>query len=376
MAISAISSVSSLPAIAGPAGASAIGRGGRASAVEALARVSRERPEDRSVPAPGSDVASLSASNAISGAAKAGFGSTGAPATTPGLDRRGPESLVDRNLVGFAAADRNGVRKPSRTDLEGRLADLQAEKAALERNRLGATNQKAAEVSSVIAQLKARDGEVKGHEAAHIAAGGRFITGGASYSYQRGPDGVDYAIGGEVGIDSSPIPGKPEETIAKMQVVRAAALAPAEPSGADLSVAGAAAQAEAQAVAQLAEERSTASAPEKDSARRSNPVAAEPANSDSRDAQSLQGPRQKAEARKPGEAAGPAEPAAKSPTDPRQAAPAPESQAPRDTPAAQSAQSAQSAQGSALAPNPFDRTRQSGASGLQPVPGSTIDLVA
>jgi len=100
---------------------------------------------------------------------------------------------------------------------------------------------------SLIRALQARDATVRAHEAAHIGAGGGVITGGAHYSYQKGPDGRNYAVGGEVGIDASPVPGNPRATMAKMSVVRAAALAPAQPSGPDLAVAASATQAEAQA---------------------------------------------------------------------------------------------------------------------------------
>ncbi len=103
-------------------------------------------------------------------------------------------------------------------------------------------------------KLKARDAEVRMHEAAHMGAGGSHVRGGATYTYQQGPDGRSYAIGGEVGIDVSPVAGNPQATIQKMQQVRAAALAPAEPSGADRAVAGRAAQLEAQARTQLSEQ--------------------------------------------------------------------------------------------------------------------------
>ena len=109
--------------------------------------------------------------------------------------------------------------------------------------------------SIVAAQLKSRDADVRAHEAAHMAAGGRYITGGASYTYQAGPDGGEYAVGGEVGIDTSPVPGNPEETAQKMRIVRAAALAPSDPSAADLSVAAAAGEAEAAALAEIAQAR-------------------------------------------------------------------------------------------------------------------------
>lgn len=87
-----------------------------------------------------------------------------------------------------------------------------------------------------VAELKARDAEVRRHEQAHATTGGSY-AGSPSYEFQRGPDGRNYAVGGEVQIDVSPVPGDPQATIEKMQVVIAAALAPAEPSGADRSVA-------------------------------------------------------------------------------------------------------------------------------------------
>ena len=95
-----------------------------------------------------------------------------------------------------------------------------------------------------VSQLKKRDMEVKAHEQAHMAAGGGIVQGGATYEYQRGPDGKQYAMGGEVKIDLS-AEKTPEATIRKMQQVRRAALAPAQPSGTDRSVAAQASQIEA-----------------------------------------------------------------------------------------------------------------------------------
>ncbi len=93
------------------------------------------------------------------------------------------------------------------------------------------------EVKKVIAQLQARDREVRIHEQAHVAAGGQYVTSGPNYSYQTGPDGKRYAVGGNVGIDVSPIPDDPEATIAKARQVIQAAMAPAEPSSQDYAVA-------------------------------------------------------------------------------------------------------------------------------------------
>ncbi|MBE0490729.1 MAG: hypothetical protein IBX44_00585 [Sulfurospirillum sp.] len=101
-----------------------------------------------------------------------------------------------------------------------------------------------------ITKLQASDAGVRRHEAAHIASGGGVIKSGASFSYQQGPDGKLYAIGGEVAIDSSS-EADPQATIAKMQVVRSAALAPSDPSSTDYSVAATASMIEMQARIEL-----------------------------------------------------------------------------------------------------------------------------
>lgn len=107
------------------------------------------------------------------------------------------------------------------------------------------------EQEAQVQKLKARDQEVRAHEQAHLAAAGPYATGGPSYTYQKGPDGQRYAIGGEVQIDTSPVEGDPEATLRKAQIVRAAALAPAKPSSQDRAVAASASQMEAQALAEL-----------------------------------------------------------------------------------------------------------------------------
>lgn len=118
-----------------------------------------------------------------------------------------------------------------------------------------------------LAELKARDREVRAHEAAHQAVGGQY-AGAISYVYQRGPDGAQYAVGGEVSIDTAPVEGDPQATIEKMRTVRAAALAPAEPSPQDRAVAAQAMQLMLQAQSELASESA-----EDDS---SQPASAEP----------------------------------------------------------------------------------------------------
>ncbi|MFT6268139.1 MAG: hypothetical protein ACJAVV_000944 [Alphaproteobacteria bacterium] len=104
-----------------------------------------------------------------------------------------------------------------------------------------------------VQELKDRDREVRVHEQAHAAVGGQY-AGSPTYEYATGPDGKRYAVGGEVSIDVSE-EQKPEDTIQKMQIVRAAALAPAEPSTQDLKVAAEASQKENEARSQVSQQQ-------------------------------------------------------------------------------------------------------------------------
>ncbi|MFT7560285.1 MAG: hypothetical protein ACI93R_002203 [Flavobacteriales bacterium] len=110
-----------------------------------------------------------------------------------------------------------------------------------------------AQEAKVVTELSSRDREVRAHEAAHAAVGGQY-AGAPSYEFQRGPDGVNYAVGGEVSIDVGR-EASAAETIQKMLIVKAAALAPAEPSGQDMKVAAQATQQMVQAQQELASER-------------------------------------------------------------------------------------------------------------------------
>jgi len=107
----------------------------------------------------------------------------------------------------------------------------------------------------IVDELKQIDTNVRNHEMAHVAAGGAYITSGANFSYQRGPDGKNYAVGGEVGIDVAPIPGDPEATIRKMRQVRQAALAPGDPSPQDRKVAANAASQSLKSLSELTQLR-------------------------------------------------------------------------------------------------------------------------
>lgn len=104
-------------------------------------------------------------------------------------------------------------------------------------------------------QLKQTDREVRQHEMAHQTVGGAY-TGSASYEYEVGPDGKRYAVAGEVSVDYGPVPGDPQATVEKMQIVIAAALAPADPSPKDLQVAAQARQYLLEAKLEAAREQS------------------------------------------------------------------------------------------------------------------------
>lgn len=101
----------------------------------------------------------------------------------------------------------------------------------------------------VVAELANRDREVRAHEQAHAAVGGPH-AGAPTYTYTQGPDGKRYASAGEVRIDVGAVANDPQATLSKMEIVIRAALAPAEPSAQDRSVAS---QAQAQMAAARAE---------------------------------------------------------------------------------------------------------------------------
>lgn len=124
---------------------------------------------------------------------------------------------------------------------------LQEQKGTQDRYELSPAEQE------LIDKLKSRDSEVRAHEAAHQAAGAG-MTGAATYSYQQGPDGKMYAIGGEVSI-STPAGSSPQESIANAKKVAAAAMAAGDPSPQDFAVAASARVMEMKAEQQLNREK-------------------------------------------------------------------------------------------------------------------------
>ena len=157
------------------------------------------------------------------------------------------ESGSTRRPLGEDADNRNlAAQQDAEEDALGKA------EARLEKQRLEADRQE-------VLDLSARDREVRAHEQAHAAVGGQY-AGAPQYQFKRGPDGVNYAVSGEVAISVSK-EATPAETIRKMQIVQRAALAPAEPSPQDRRVAAQAsrtmAEAQAELRAQNAEQRET-----------------------------------------------------------------------------------------------------------------------
>ncbi len=137
------------------------------------------------------------------------------------------------------------IKPPIEDDDTRLLREQQAKKEQAENEKEAKTSASAkrpdgsvmtAEEQEYLSYLRGRDREVRQHEQMHVAVGGQYITSGPNYVYEKGPDGGRYAVGGEVGIDASK-EREPESTIAKMQIVRAAALAPPETSAQDQSTA-------------------------------------------------------------------------------------------------------------------------------------------
>ncbi|MEM9384001.1 MAG: putative metalloprotease CJM1_0395 family protein [Pseudomonadota bacterium] len=164
-------------------------------------------------------VAAASESGSAGDAGQAGVGSQGGNARREGGERPG-KSLSD-----------------AREQVAGEAREVQPTLTEAEQRE--------------VRELRARDREVRAHEAAHAAAAGSLARGAPTYTYVRGPDGRQYAVGGQVLIDTSPVAGDPRATLEKAQRIRRAALAPAEPSAQDRAVAAAATQMAAQARAEL-----------------------------------------------------------------------------------------------------------------------------
>lgn len=148
---------------------------------------------------------------------------------------------------------RNGDRVTLSPQAREAAGEPETESPSGAESRSPSEQELSAEELSQLRELQARDQEVRAHEQAHLAVAGQYAASGASFTYQRGPDGNNYAIGGEVQIDISK-ESSPEETLEKMAVISRAALAPANPSAADRQIAAKASATAAQARAEISRE--------------------------------------------------------------------------------------------------------------------------
>lgn len=188
------------------------------------------------------------------------------PVSTRGL-RGLDERASQRSTNPITNSDYNGYIQPvdvvtissidqqSGIDQQKDATSNSPDKKAAETSNAQGDKQLTSEEEQQVKELKQRDQEVRRHEQAHKAAAGQYASGGPQFEYETGPDGKQYAVGGEVKIDTSIIPDNPEATVRKMQQIRRAALAPGEPSSQDRAIASQAQAAEQQAQAEIREEQ-------------------------------------------------------------------------------------------------------------------------
>ena len=142
-----------------------------------------------------------------------------------------------------AAGKRVHAERPNTVPVE---ADLRREDSGDRKQELHQDR-----IQEQVRALAGRDRAVKNHERTHSALAGRY-AGAAHYEYRKGPDGVLYAVSGSVAIDTSPIPGDPDATLRKAQIIQRAAMGPSDPSPADRAIASAASAMAASASTELA----------------------------------------------------------------------------------------------------------------------------
>ncbi|MDX1266846.1 MAG: putative metalloprotease CJM1_0395 family protein [Oceanisphaera sp.] len=156
-----------------------------------------------------------------------------------------PQKATGEQSANGEAESLAGEEAPAEAGTTEETAAEKAEKAAATQD-----DELSPEQEEQVRALQLRDREVRLHEQQHAGVGGQY-AGAPSYEYETGPDGKQYAVEGEVQIDLSPIADDPRATIDKMQQIKAAALAPAEPSQADKNAAARADQYIREAQAEL-----------------------------------------------------------------------------------------------------------------------------
>ncbi len=146
----------------------------------------------------------------------------------------------DRRNQDFSSDSASKDREVSNVKDRATISKDALDSSIAAKDKGASDKEKEQKIQQEVQKLRAIEEKVKAHEQAHKSAGGQF-AGAVNYSYTTGPDGKRYITGGEVQIQI--VQGKtPEETIRNMEVVRRAALAPADPSPQDRAVAAQATQ--------------------------------------------------------------------------------------------------------------------------------------
>lgn len=197
-----------------------------------------QRPRETPIARPNSDEGQNASNQDVSGQAGIAAGSVAQALALEG----GNQSRTASNTIGGTSA------------VVLQVQQAEATSATLDVSEQEILGELTDEEKAIVEDLKERDREVRAHEAAHASVGSGY-AGTPSFEYVRGPDGVQYAVGGHVEIDVAPVPNDPKATIEKMEVVRSAALAPARPSGQDRAVAAQAEAAMREAQAELNEQK-------------------------------------------------------------------------------------------------------------------------
>ena len=182
----------------------------------------------------------------------------GQPQYTTDRSAGSPGALATASVESGASRSRSEVILPSesaqRTDNDVHLSDegRQLSAAAHQHDSVSKGDQTAAsepgavsetkteqeklQVLAEVRELSQRDREVRNHERIHASIAGAH-GGAPKFQYQRGPDGVLYAVSGSVSVDLSVVPGNAEATVRKAEQIERAALGPSDPSSADRAVA-------------------------------------------------------------------------------------------------------------------------------------------
>ena len=131
--------------------------------------------------------------------------SSDTPKYVPQARGNGEQSTQERNVTGQPPGTTERSQSSEKRDESASRTDTT--------NRASANPPLNGSEQAMLRELKQRDQQVRQHELAHIAASGGLAQGGPSYTYQRGPDGQNYAIGGQVSLDVSPT--RPRKTRCK-----------------------------------------------------------------------------------------------------------------------------------------------------------------